>query len=239
MNDARLSMNVVAALPWRVLGCILLATVIFSPISALAQGGEQKTSVDGLPYLVTLPDTYNADQTYPLLLFLHGGDRSNTKHHPQKYAKGEGLAFPFIVVAPHCRGGCSWPRVDIDALLQEVLSAYAVDESRIYLTGYSMGGHGVWSVLSRSPQWFAAAAPIAGGGDPRSICSAKDVAIRAYHGDHDNVIPHTRSEQMIDALNACDGNAELIIYPGGNHGSWIPTFKDPSFYAWLLSHHRE
>lgn len=227
-------------LPCHLQRLILIALCgLFAPHLAFAQEGVRKTSADGLPYLMTLPDAYEADQTYPLLVFLHGGDRSNTKHHPSTYAKGEGIDFPFIVLAPHCTGGCSWSRVDFDALLNEVIAAYPIDQSRIYLTGYSMGGYGAWNLLARSPKWFAAAAPIAGGGDAQTICAAKEVVVRAYHGDNDTVISHTRSQQMIDALQACDAHAELIIYPGGNHGSWIPTFKDPAFYTWLLRHKKE
>ena len=100
-----------------------------------------------LNYLVSLPDSYKniTKKTYPLLVFLHGGDRSITKHHPKKYALKAGIEFPFIVIAPHCKGGCSWRNLQIDGLLAEVISLYRVDKKRIYLTGYSMGGAGSWS----------------------------------------------------------------------------------------------
>lgn len=71
-------------------------------------------------------------------------------------------------------------------MLEEVIAAYPADESRIYLTGYSMGGQGAWCALSRSPERFAAAAPVASGSDPRSICTVTDVAIRTYRSDCTN-----------------------------------------------------
>lgn len=211
-----------------------------TPGHAQSQLGTQHESSDGLPYLLTPPASdARPGETPPLLLFLHGGDRSNTRHHPARYAAGEGIDdFPFLVVAPHCTAGCAWTRVDFEALLADVRRIYAFDESRVYLTGYSMGGYGAWSALARFPDLFAAAAPIAGGGDAAAICAAKAVPIRAYHGDQDTVIPHSSSVEMVEALAACGGNAQLTTLAGVDHGSWVPTFKDEAFYGWLLGHSR-
>lgn len=221
-----------------------LLMVVAAAVSALPSGGAAQTdnphvSAGGLSYLITPPSGYGPESDAPpVLLFLHGGDRSNTRHHPARYATEEQLDFPFLVVAPHCTGGCTWPGVDIRALLAEVAEEYRFDHSRVYLTGYSMGGYGAWSIVAQYPDLFAAAAPIAGGGDPDQVCAARGVPVRAYHGDQDNVIQHSQSVLMVDALNKCDGDADLVTLPGVDHGSWIPTFKDPAFYNWLLSHRR-
>ena len=218
---------------------LLSLALAFSAGDANAQKTiKQHSKAQKLDYLLFLPKDYSEDtqNQSPLLLFLHGGDRSNTKHNPQKYAAAADIDFPFIVVSPHCTSGCSWSTVDFHALLKEVIAEYNVDQTRIYLTGYSMGGYGSWNLLVRSPSWFAAAAPIAGGGDASKICKAKNITVRAYHGDKDNVISHRKSESMINALKECGGSAELILYPGVDHGSWPRTFSDPEFYKWLLKH---
>ncbi len=191
-----------------------------------------------IPYLVSTPENYSEDKDalHPTILFLHGGDRSNTRHHPKKYAKKAGIDFPFIVIAPHCTSGCSWGRVDFASLLDEVGKEYRIDKSRVYITGYSMGGYGTWSAISRFPDLFAAAAPLAGGGNEKTICKANKLPIRAYHGDKDNVIPHSESVKLVSALKKCDGNAELTTIEGGNHGIWMAIFQDAKFFEWLLQH---
>ncbi len=217
------------------------AMVAFGAVSPAVSGQQmvEAESSDGLPYTVTLPQGYSAEgDASPLLLFLHGGDRSNTRHHPAKYAAQSDIDFPFVVLAPHCTGSCSWRTTDFDELLGQVMGDHNVDRSRVYLTGYSMGGNGSWNLLSRSPQWFAAAAPIAGWGDAGAICAASEVPVRAYHSDDDSVIDYERSVEMVSALEACPGEAELITLHGVDHASWIPTFNDPEFYAWLLEHER-
>ena len=223
----------------RPLALYLSAASLIFTTSLSAQTDVSHTSAEGLPYLVTPPQGTDATEApHPVLVFLHGGDRSNTRHHPARYAAAEGIEFPFLTIAPHCASGCAWPSVDLPALLREVSETYPVDLTRVYLTGYSMGGYGAWAQLALHPEMFAAAAPIAGGGDAGSICAARGVPVRAYHGDQDNVIAHERSVEMVAALDDCGGEAELVTLKGVAHGSWIPTFKDAAFYQWLLSHSR-
>lgn len=219
-------------------GLLIIIGLLLGP-ALLAQTslGERKVlKSQNLNYLVTVPEEYSTEgKASPLILFLHGGDGSNTKHHPKKYAEEAGLDFPFILVAPHCNRGCSWSTVDYDALLGEVLQEYNVDRSRIYVTGYSMGGYGTWSAISKFPDWFAAAAPIAGGGSTKTVCNAKEVSVRAYHGNKDSVTPYSGSQKLIKTLKGCNASAELITIEGGGHGIWPGLFKNKAFYDWLLT----
>lgn len=222
---------------------LLLLILSISGLSlAMSQelNGETKVlASQNLQYRVDKPDGYEQNgPSVPLLLFLHGGDRSNTKHHPKKYAQKANLNFPFMVVAPQRSTG-SWGSVDFDALLSEVLQDYNVDRNRIYITGYSFGGYGTWSAITQYPDWFAAAAPIAGGGNERKICQAKDVAIRAYHGTSDRVTPYSGSKKLIETLKGCKATAELISMEGEDHWIWPKVFSDQSFYDWLLKHSKD
>lgn len=212
-----------------------------SLLSAQALPGDQRVlAVQKLDYLVTLPEEYKkSGSPSPLILFLHGGDGSNTKHNPRKYADRAKLDFPFIVVAPHCNRGCRWSGVDFNALLDEVISDYNVDESRIYITGYSMGGYGTWSAISKFPDRIAAAAPIAGGGDTNTVCNAKGIAIRAYHGDKDSVTPYSGSKRLIKTLEDCGAKPELLTIKGGDHWIWPDLFQSGDFYSWFLKHSKK
>ena len=69
------------------------------------------------------------------------------KHGPPKTVEGR-ADFPFIVVSPQCPAGELWDPDTLLALLDEVAGKYAVDESRVYLTGLSMGGYGTWALAS-------------------------------------------------------------------------------------------
>src|ERR1041385_6417417 len=100
-------------------------------------------------YLLYLPKDYSAKsrQRWPLILFLHGaGERGSdlskvAAHGPPKLVK-QGKDFPFIIVSPQCRAGERWDDDVLLALLDDVEAKHNVDQSRVYLTGLSMGGYG-------------------------------------------------------------------------------------------------
>lgn len=55
-----------------------------------------------------------------------------------------------------------WGRLDALEVLADAKHIYNPDESKIYLTGHSMGGHGTWYLGATYPDKFAAIAPCAG-----------------------------------------------------------------------------
>lgn len=55
-----------------------------------------------------------------------------------------------------------WGRMDALEVLAEAKRVYQPDNSKIYLTGHSMGGHGSWFLGTTYPDKFAAVAPSAG-----------------------------------------------------------------------------
>ena len=55
-----------------------------------------------------------------------------------------------------------WGRLDAVEVLEDAQSHLESDPRRVYLTGHSMGGHGVWHLGVTYPDRFAALAPSAG-----------------------------------------------------------------------------
>lgn len=195
-------------------------------------------------YLLYLPENYEDQESWPLMLFLHGagerGDDLNLVkvHGPPKLIE-EGKHFPFIVVSPQVPAGEWWKTPFLDALLDEVIEQYNVDEDRIYVTGLSMGGFGTWELAMHYPNRFAAIAPICGGGNAFLACALRDVPIWNFHGEDDQVVPLDQSQAMVDALQRCNGNVRFTIYPETGHDSWTETYDNPELYEWFLKHKRE
>ena len=119
-------------------------------------------------------------------------------------------------------------------LIDEMVDTAGVDKSRIYLTGLSMGGYGTWDAIARYEGFFAAAAPICGGGDPKMASKFARLPIWCFHGEQDSVVKVGRSREMIDALKAIGSTAKYTEYPGVNHDSWTETYSNPAFYQWLF-----
>ncbi len=113
-------------------------------------------------YAVLPPKDYDPVKSYALILTLHGAGVE---------ASGQVGAYTqkdwAFVVAPTNRRRFGfdwqdWGRLDALEVLERVRERFPIDPNRIYLTGHSMGGHGVWHIGLSHPDLFAAVAPSAG-----------------------------------------------------------------------------
>lgn len=222
------------------------------------------TSVIG--YLEYLPADYHSNSNkYPVVFFLHGnGERGVnstdpsviddyinrvTLHGPPKWVKN-GTQFPFILISPQLKSNVSnWNTTYIMEVINHCKTYLRIDEKRIYVTGLSLGGGGTWVSSQDQPKLFAAVAPVCGGYNSTSkACgiAAENLPVWAFHGDKDTVVPLSRSENMVNAINACSPTpsplAKLSIYPGVAHNAWDNAYRPdntihtPNVYQWLLSH---
>jgi predicted peptidase len=149
----------------------------------------------------------------------------------------DGHEIPFILVVPQCPEDTEWDPETLVALLQETQDHYRVDADRLYLTGLSMGGWGVWKTATAYPGKFAALAPVCGRVDRyfgEKVCLLKHVPIWVFHGANDDVVPLTDSEFMVNSLTTCKGNVRFTVYPDGGHDAWTATYNNPELYEWFL-----
>lgn len=194
-------------------------------------------------YLLALPEDYDKQQAWPLVLFLHGaGERGNDlelvkKHGPPKLVE-QGKRFPFILVSPQCPAERWWEPMELVALLDEIEKNHKVDADRVYVTGLSMGGFGTWGLARHAPKRFAAIAPICGGGERYWMRGITHLPVWAFHGAKDEVVPPERTTVLVDELKRLGGNVKLTIYPEAGHDSWTETYDNPEFYKWLLAQKR-
>jgi predicted peptidase len=236
--------------------CAVVKQETQSPTNQTARSFELKSvKTIRADYLLFLPKGYDAKAAkhWPMILFLHGAGERGTNiwkaavHGPPKIVK-EKPDFPFIVVSPQCPDGQFWSNEVLLGLLDEVTTKYAVDESRIYLTGLSMGGYGTWALGAAHPEKFAAIAPICGGGEPIAVLltsrdktqALKTLPVWAFHGAKDTTVPVTESERMVAAMKkaGCQ-EVKLTVYPEANHDSWTETYNNPELYDWFLNHERK
>ncbi|NJW54093.1 carboxylesterase family protein [Salinimicrobium oceani] len=168
--------------------------------------------------------------------------------------------FPAIVVFPQVKKDDYWAQVEVErdsfplqfnfrntdaptkamkllmALADELAAKPYTNANKIYVGGLSMGGMGTFEILSRKPQFFAAAFAICGGADP-AIAEAyrKGLNIWIFHGEKDDVVPPELSKTMAREINSYGGNAKLSLYPNDNHNSWDSAFAEPYLLPWLFS----
>jgi len=196
-------------------------------------------------YLLYLPPAYREmKKPWPLMLYLHGGlgrgdDFSKLSWYPVvRMLNDGGNALPFIVVVPQCPAGGMWDDTEtLTALLDEVSSEYAVDSTRVYLVGYSMGGLGAWYLAYRHPERFAAVAPMSGYSIPWWATRLKTVPIWAFHGAKDDRVPASVTERMVEQLRREGGNVRLSLNPERGH-SPPSDAEHLELFNWLLEQRR-
>ena len=204
-----------------------------------------------------------ATKPLPLVIFLHGAGERGTNNVAQvKHGVGDLIRHsreknqPILLLAPQCPPERKWVEVDWSApthatpaspsspagLLLEVVDALvkekAVDPSRIYLTGLSMGGYGTWDLLTRRPNFFAAGLPICGGGDETRAGLITHVPLRVVHGDQDTAVPVARSRNMVEALRKAGGKPIYQEIAGAGHDVWTVTYRNPEIFDWLMEQKR-
>lgn len=201
-------------------------------------------------YAVILPEEYDeGNERWPAILYLHGlgevgEDLTYLLRRGLVKEINKGLEIPFIVIAPQAmwtnRYEDGWAKNEADVLkvLEDAQSRYRIDPDRLYLTGNSMGGVGSFYFASKYPERFAAVAPICGEGEPEWVESYGDLPFWVFHGEDDELIPVEGSIRMVEAMKEAGVDVKLTLYPGVNHNAWTPTYNNPEFYEWLLSHER-
>jgi len=229
----------------------LLALPIASQAVAAGEPKRFESTVTqpvAFDYLLYLPDGYDAAPTapaWPLVLFLHGsgsfGEKLDLVREGglPKQMEG-GLKVPAIVVAPHAKTWWDETVVALGALLDEIARTHRVDADRVYVTGLSAGGSGVWALLLQEHERFAAAIPICGAGTRAGIGRLADLPIWVFHGADDPRQPVEESTRLVDAIKKGGGTqVKLTVYPGVGHDAWTRTYADPTVWEWLFAQRRK
>lgn len=235
----------------------VLEKVVYPALSSTVNFGQHPYTSEkaGLDLLLYLPDDYGKEpQTeWPLIVYLHGAPvRGATLELLAKEPLPQQLEekdLPFIVISPLGDGEYEfWAKEELInrlfTLLDEIQTEYSIDENRIYLTGNDMGGNGVWVIGLRNPEYFAALVPLAGYASypfevPENICDLKHVPVWAFHGERDPYVPAQVEQDLIDALIACGGDAQITLSREMKMDVPFKAYADPKLYEWLLSKMQE
>jgi predicted peptidase len=214
-----------------------------------------------LPYRLYLPAA--CERPCPLVLYLHsasgrGDDNENQIDGSRRWGAGFWTSrevqerHPAFVVIPQAdpKLAPTWVRLwrkdpkDTPAqaeplelaidLVDRLVRDMPIDPKRVYVTGFSMGGFGSWIAISRHPDRFAAAAPIAGGGDPTQVVEARS-AVWAFHGSGDSIVPVGRSRSMVEALRHAGRTPRYTEYRGKGHFIVREALGEPELVDWLFA----
>ncbi|HTE12473.1 MAG TPA: hypothetical protein VK645_15925, partial [Chitinophagaceae bacterium] len=262
---------------------IIQSLFLFS--QQVAKSIPNSTSPDGrIGFLEFRPSDYGS-QKHPLIVFLHGiGERGNGTSQiatvayngvPLLCSQGATMRFTvagqtssFVVLSPQLSASYGyWPAFYLTEMIKYAKANLQIDTNRIYITGLSLGGGGIWgaTTFSSDPTFdagIAAAAPVCGTQtmDDAVFCSTigtYHLPIWAFHSMDDGTVGvgATQHAEMLATSCGLTPAAKFTYYQTGGHsGAWINAYDtghitrtvngggsftaNPNMYEWFLSHTR-
>ena len=223
-------------------------------VAKIYKGSQGRT----MPYRLYVPENYDKQKKYPLVLYLHGGGGRGADNL-QQIAGGNGYLVdlltarstqdknPSIILVPQSPGE-GW--VDYDSitptsylglvldLIKEIETTYSIDTHRRYVLGQSMGGFGTFAIITMQPRMFAAAVPVCGGGDESKAKEIVHIPIWLFHGELDQSVKVDRSRNMVAALRKAGGKPKYTEYKGEGHLIWTKVVQEHDLLPWMFSQKR-
>ena len=184
------------------------------------------------PFVEYAPE--QGGEKLPLMIQLHGaGERGKGEEDLElvdvngfsKYLKVNDVKCRFIM--PQCPQNSFWAaKVEsIISFIKRLIKEYNADETKVYLTGLSMGGFGTWYTAMAKPEMFAAIAPCCGGGMPWNA-SVLDMPIWAFHGSEDGTVNPFYSDDMVKALEDLNADVKYTKLDGVGHDAWDYAYNE-------------
>ncbi len=223
--------------------------------------------------LLWLPKNYDkkSEWGYPLLICLGGRGQNgssdirillNTETVAKRIADGwdaqavnpvNGRNYKFIVFSPtkdepHSWG---WSASAIKVMLSELKKKYNINNHRVYITGLSAGGWGLWSCITDDEslcQQFAAIGPVssAGSDHPDKITNVDKYGIACWNicGTADSFYGLAVNYTKTINTNKPPISATLTGLDGVGHSAWVEAYNPNwtrngiNFYQWLLQYRK-
>ena len=196
-------------------------------------------------YGLYVPLDYQSSKSHALVICLHGAGFTGDAYLERWQTR---LNEHYILACPTLPQGNWWTREAADVVLETlhaVQSRYHVDPDRIFLTGMSNGGIGVYLIGSHYAPFFAGLAPMASGLDDVLLPFLKNLRhtpVYLIHGTQDQVMPVELSRTIAQELMRL-GYPYTYREHDRTHpvagGHYFPREELPELVAWFDTQHRE
>ncbi|MDP1829472.1 MAG: alpha/beta hydrolase fold domain-containing protein [Archangium sp.] len=194
------------------------------------------------PFQVKEPTGYDGGTALPLLVALHGYGRSGTALDEQfalsRFAESRDVLLVLPNALHDARGNRSWrpasePKFPFDreylrAVIQSVKARYAVDPARVFVFGYSQGGHMAHRMGCDAADQVVAFVSLAGQAatQPGECLPARSISALQVHGTDDEAIGY--DGDAIPPVDPRIPSAHQTIAVWGRHngcGALVPTAR--------------
>ena len=263
-----------------IVSLLLLLILVLTGVTGTASAQRLKpgpqdlsffSSVDDTdqPYSVYIPENFDENRAYPLVVFLHGAWSNHRLGMRRLFGVGNSQGYDFIkpgnvpfendveatryfppfrpvdyiAAAPLARGTAGYqgvPEQDVYDMIDDLKARFRIDEDRVYLTGLSMGGGGtLWLGLTRPDVW-AAIAPVCPAPPEGTIELAGNAGnLPVYLFIGDKDFLYQTATEWKGKLDKTAQRVDYVEYPGVGHNSWEWAYKDGFIFDWFSQFKRD
>ncbi|MDB4944664.1 MAG: Esterase lipoprotein LpqC [Labilithrix sp.] len=163
---------------------------------------------DTRDYVLSVPKTYSASRSYPLIIVLHGdGDNATSFQVTLGLDEVAGndaiMAYPDQVFDLATDYDANGDQQLVAATIADVSGKYKIDAGKIWGFGYSKGGFMLNQLMCRKPGLFKAVAAHATGA-PEPLCNGTPgIPIMETMGDQDTMIGADFAANFWASNNGC------------------------------------
>lgn len=252
------------------LAFLLLPTISMSQLSKKQITVQRDNATRNVGFYQFLPPGYSTG--HPLIIYLHGigerGDDGNggtstatigsltnteiprllTGSATMRFTSPNGYTGSFVVLAPQLWSGFGWwPNWYVEEMIAYAKTNLKIDPNRIYLTGLSLGGGGVWDATESATiaKSLAAIAPVCGTCTYDANTSQiipLGIPVYAFHGSGDPVVWVGCTDNAIADISARKGIYLYQRYNANYHNIWTQAYdtthavQNPNVFEWFLQY---
>lgn len=248
---------------------ISLDTRTFKKISdermvAEAENYEGYIFKDGdsvMTFRLKKPSVIKDDMKYPVIVFLHGRDDGGTDNSRHMYKSLINSVDKYVgddcyVLMPQADKKLDWTQIGgksgdkgMSNLYNKMLDAViaensAIDTSRVYLTGMSMGGNGTIHQAYNYPEKYAAVVALCGYYNENIISDLSrfdGMGIWLEHSKTDDVVNYKESEGLYNRLisyGRSTNDTKLNLIEKYKHDITEISYDNQALWQWLMAYNK-